>query len=137
MRIIRVYAHMWPREIFDERSKQGQLLASTIEFLQKEGVYILYRNEQPYYIGKTIRRTLFRRLRAHANKPTDKYYHFWTHFSAFAVEKPEFRDELEGILIAAMPTANSASPKLQKEQVPKSVASLMRRMRRAKLGLVT
>jgi hypothetical protein len=39
-------------------------------------------------------------------------YNFWTHFSAFVVEDVAHRNELEGILIAAMPTANSATPDL-------------------------
>jgi hypothetical protein len=46
-------------------------------------------------------------------------------FSAFAVEDKKQRDELEAILIAAMPTANSARPKLQKEKMPNEVAQLL------------
>jgi hypothetical protein len=46
-------ARMWPREIFDKKDKNGEkLLARGIDFLQRPGVYILYREEHPYYIGK-------------------------------------------------------------------------------------
>jgi hypothetical protein len=132
MAITTGYAHMWPREIFDER-KGKKLHAKTIQFLNNnEGVYVLYREEVPHYIGKT-QRSLFTRLWAHANKHRDKYYHFWTHFSAFAVANSKLRGELEGILIATMPTANSANPKLQKEKLPPEVAKLMQRLRRARI----
>ncbi len=135
---------MWPREIFDARAKSSgkngqegkkgkQILAGTLDFLtQNPGVYILYRNEQPHYIGKAEVR-LYDRLWAHANTPRDKFYHFWTHFSAFAVSDVELRRELEGILIATMPTANSAEPKLRKEAMPAEVAKLMQLLRRGKL----
>jgi len=65
------------------------------------------------------------RLWAHARKPASRYYHFWNFFSAFAVEDKKQRDELEAILIAAMPTANSAKPKLQREKMPNEVAALL------------
>jgi hypothetical protein len=37
-------------------------------------------------------------------------------------------NELEGILIAAMPTANSAKPKLQRERMPKEVRDLLKQI---------
>jgi GIY-YIG catalytic domain len=78
---------MWPREVFDERAG-NQILAGTLDFLIKnKGVYVLFRNEEPHYVGKT-NQPLYRRLWNHANQPRDKYYHFWTHFSAFAIENP-------------------------------------------------
>jgi hypothetical protein len=141
MAITTGYANMWPREIFDERAelegrrgKKGkQVLAGTLDFLTKNpGVYVLYRNETPHYIGKA--ECLYNRLWKHANTPRDKYYHFWTHFSAFAVKDSMLRGELEGILIATMPTANSAEPKLQKEALPPEVARLMQRLRRGRLS---
>jgi hypothetical protein len=45
--------------------------------------------------------------------------------SAFAVEDKNQRDELEAILIAAMPTANSAKPRLPKEKMPREVLELL------------
>ncbi|HEX9221874.1 MAG TPA: GIY-YIG nuclease family protein [Candidatus Acidoferrales bacterium] len=125
--IITGYARGWPREIFDIK-KGSKLLAKQLPFLQQPGVYILYRDEHPYYIGKADR--LYRRIGSHATKPQAKYYNFWNRFSAFAVVKKEGIDEVEAILIAAIPTVNSAKPKLAKEKLPKDVANLMREMRR-------
>ena len=125
--IVSGYARMWPREIFDVKG-----MAKKIEFLQRQGVYILYRDEHPYYIGKTST-SLFRRLRAHAVRPQARYYNFWNLFSAFAVADERGRDELEAILIAAMPTANSAKPKLTKMRFPNEVSKLAKKLRANKL----
>jgi hypothetical protein len=40
------------------------------------------------------------------------------------------RDEIEGILIAAMPTANSAKPKLKRAKFPLQVSQMVRRIRK-------
>jgi hypothetical protein len=125
-------ARMWPREIFDKKEAGGKkLLARGIDFLQKPGVYILYRDEHPYYIGKAD--NLYRRLKSHAVRPQAKYYNFWNFFSAFAVSGG-WRDRLEGILIAAMPTVNSAEPRLTRETLPANVAKLIKEMRGAKVN---
>ena len=42
-----------------------------------------------------------------------------------AVKNKRLRDELEAVLIAAMPTANSAKPKLLKERMPAQVIKLL------------
>jgi hypothetical protein len=43
----------------------------------------------------------------------------WNFFSAFAVDDSKQRDELEGVLIAALPTANNgAKPRLKKARLP-------------------
>jgi hypothetical protein len=55
-------------------------------------------------------------------------------FSAFAISAPDGSDVLEAILIAAMPTANSAEPKLNKETLPREVIALMKNIRNARLG---
>jgi hypothetical protein len=112
------YARMWPREVF---GRSG--LKSELEFLENPGVYILYRDDKPYYIGQAA--ILRKRLWSHAVQASGRYYHFWNFFSAFAVLDPKHRNELEGILIAAMPTANSAKPKLQREKMPKGVRALL------------
>jgi excinuclease UvrABC nuclease subunit len=120
---------MWPREVL--RHKDGKkLLAKEEEALQKPGVYILYREDEPYYIGKAT--SLFTRLHAHANKMTDRYYPFWTYFSAFAFEERSLElkkriSEIEGILIAAMPRAvNSSTPRWEKHRIPKNIRSSIR-----------
>jgi hypothetical protein len=132
--IVKGYASMWPREVFD--TKDGnRMLASKLDFLTKEkGVYVLYRDEHPYYIGKSGN-SLFARLRGHAVNLRRRYYNFWNHFSAFAVPDKRGRDELEGILIAAMPTANGANPKFgAKERLPKEVGNLMKKLRQSKIN---
>ena len=91
-------------------------------------MYILYRDEHPHYIGKADK--LYKRIGAHAVRPQAKYFNFWNQFSAFAVRDKADLDELEAVLIAAIPTANSAKPKLTKEKLPKDVADLMRKLRR-------
>ena len=102
------------------------MMARGLDFLEVKGVYILYRDDKPYYIGQASR--LYSRLWAHAKQAEGRYFHFWNFFSAFAVPNRKHRDELEGVLIAAMPTANSANPKVQREQMPREVRNLLRNM---------
>jgi hypothetical protein len=66
---------------------------------------------------------------AHANRPGDRYYQFWNFFSAFSVPAKRHRDEVEGILMAAMPTAHSASQHLPRIELPARVGRLLRRRR--------
>jgi hypothetical protein len=117
--IVSGYARMWPRQVF---GKSG-LKKEELEFLKHAGVYVLYRDDKPHYIGQAIK--LHNRLWGHAVHAGGRYYHFWNFFSAFAVADPKHRNELEGILIAAMPTANSAKPRLKKERMPKGVRGLL------------
>lgn len=118
-KMITGYAHMWPREVFDLKER-GKLLKEPQEALESPGVYVLYRNDQPHYIGKTGR-ALWGRIYDHAKKPKDKLYHMWNFFSAFEVPKTTDRDEIEAVLIAAMPTVNSANPKILPITIPTKV----------------
>ncbi len=120
---------MWPRWTLEF---EGWL--DVKERLRQPGVYVLFRDDQPYYVGQT-KNKLFWRIHTHATKPQDRYYHFWNYFSAFVVTNAKHREEVEGVLIAAMPTANGATPKIQKIRFPKSVTSLMSRMRKSDLKL--
>jgi len=128
--IVSSYARMWPREVFASRkgitSKRKTMMAKGLGFLEVPGVYVLYREDKPYYIGRATR--LFSRLWAHAKQAQGPYFHFWNFFSAFAVPNRKHRDELEGVLIAAMPTANSAKPKVRREHMPREVRNLLRKM---------
>ena len=128
--IVGGYARGWPREIFDLKAK----IARQIDFLSRPGVYVLYNDGEPHYIGQAV--SMFDRLLAHAH-PKSRYYNFWNTFSAFQVGAPrrrdKLRDELEAILIAAMPTANSAKPKLNKMRTPPEVVGLMRKIRDSKI----
>jgi hypothetical protein len=126
------YARMWPREVFDRLvtdKGRPRTLARTLDILKKPGVYILYRDGLPYYIGKSTR--MRSRLWQHAWNPVRRHYNLWNFFSFFVVEDTDQRDEIEGILIAAMPTANSSRPKLPKEQLPKEILTMLREMRRS------
>ena len=125
--IVKGYAQVWPRDVFDIKAA-GKLAPAIREALCDPGVYVLYRDDEPYYVGKTSR-ALFDRLWNHANQPGDRYYNFWNFFSVFAVAGSKHRDEVEGILIAAMPTANSSSPKFPRIELPAWIATLLRRRR--------
>ena len=99
-----------------------------LELVNEPGVYVLYRDDIPYYIGQAQK--LRHRLWLHASSSGARYGNFWNYFSAFVIRDPKMRDEVEGILIAAMPTANSAKPKLKRAKFPSAVSQMVRRMRR-------
>ena len=46
--IVTGYARMWPREVFGKAGLKKEIL----DFLENPGVYILYRDDKPYYIGQ-------------------------------------------------------------------------------------
>ncbi len=130
--LVTSYARMWPREVFDRLvSVKGRqrMLARTLDILKKPGVYILYRDGVPYYIGKATK--MRSRLWQHAWNPKRRHYNLWNFFSFFVIEDSDQRDEIEGILIAAMPTANSARPKLPPEQLGKEITKMLREIRRS------
>ena len=83
---------MWPRAVFDIKER-GRLAREVREALSAPGVYVLYREDHPYYVGKTSSR-LFNRIWAHANRPHDRYYNFWNYFAVFAVPVKKHRDEV-------------------------------------------
>jgi len=114
---------MWPREVFDYNG-----IADKLDMLAKPGVYVLYRDDVPYYIGQA-RTSMRGRIKTHATDPTQRRYHFWNYFSAFHIPEPDQRSDVEAILIAAMPTANSANPRLPKDRTPNEVRDLLRRLR--------
>ena len=128
--LITKYARMWPREVF-YHSRAGdpkKLLAKELAFLDHPGVYVLYRDDVPYYIGKAT--TLRSRLKRHADFPKTRYYNFWNFFSAFIIEDKKHLSEIEGILIAAMPTVNSSERRFLKEKLTKPVIGMIREIRR-------
>jgi len=70
--LVEKYARMWPREVFDyviaKKRRQAVYLAKGLDILKNPGVYILYRNDMPYYIGKAGGK-LWTRLFSHARRP--------------------------------------------------------------------
>ncbi len=134
-KLVTGYVKMWPRELFDIRQQNTNRLilnmpkfSREIEILRSPGVYVLYRDEHPYYVGKAGRRLIWR-LQTHANVRTDTYFNFWDSFSAFAVQK-EYLDEVEAILIAAMPTANSSKPRFKPVSIPEKIYEILAKRRR-------
>ncbi len=115
------FFRMWPRALFHMKNAKPILER---HFGKVAGVYVLYRDDVPYYIGKTGT-TLLRRLRNHALKPNARRYNFWNYFSAFAIDHASHRDEVEAILISAMPTANSATPKITRVRLKPDAAKLL------------
>jgi hypothetical protein len=114
------FFRMWPRALF--HMKEGREYLE--KHLKKPGVYVLYRDDEPYYIGKTGK-TIVGRLSQHALRPDARRYNFWNYFSAFQISNPDHRDEVEAILISAMPTANSARPKFQRKKLDRTIATLL------------
>jgi hypothetical protein len=114
------FFRMWPRALF--HVKEGRAFLE--QHLSSPGVYVLYRNDTPYYIGKTSR-PLIKRLSQHALKPNALRYNFWNYFSAFQVGDKDDRDEIEAILISAMPTANSSHPKFSRRKLDRAVSKLL------------
>lgn len=119
------FLRMWPRRLFKKKQNGRLLIKLNVKELQWPGVYVLYKGDELYYVGKA--KNLFSRLHDHSNKITDEYYAHWDYFSAFAlpdtVSNPEQKlKELEAILIAAMPRAtNRSNPRFQRVRIPKSL----------------
>jgi hypothetical protein len=131
--LVTKYARMWPREVFDRivpvKGKKPTTLAKTLDILKKPGVYILYRDGLPYYIGKATK--ISNRLWQHAWNPKRRHYNLWNFFSFFVVEDSDQRNEIEGILISAMPTANSSRPKLPREELGTEITAMLREIRQS------
>jgi hypothetical protein len=114
------FIRMWPRALFHMR--EGIQVLD--ENLNAPGVYILYRNDEPYYIGKTSK-PLIKRICVHALKPNARRYNFWNYSSAFEIASSTHRDEVEAILISAMPTANNSRPKFDRKKLDPKAARLL------------
>lgn len=129
-KIIAGYVKMWPRDVF--HMKVGNKHPKNVKSqLQSSGVYVLYRDDVPYYVGKTSKK-LWPRVWAHANRTRDRYYNFWNYFSAFVVPNKKHLDEIEGILIASMPTENSAIRRIKRIHLPQEIAKRIHALRAIK-----
>lgn len=114
--IVEAYLKMCPRSALDLREGK-ELVRPVWGLFQKPGVYVLYRDDQPYYVG-SAKKCLADRIYDHANQPQDNYYNFWNYFSAFLVPDIRHIAEVEGILIAAFPTENASKPKFKRLSLP-------------------
>jgi hypothetical protein len=140
-RYIQNTARRWPRDIFDcivsvPGRRASYLVAEPeLSILKEPGVYILYRDDEPFYIGKSDG-SLLSRLSVHANRHGGPYTYFWNYFSVFAIDDPLIRTIIESVLIAAIPkAANSAKPKLRRTPMPGKVVRLIRNGRERYLDL--
>src|SRR3974390_2878988 len=129
------YVRMWPREVFYRRlpkpktvvgSKKSppartQWLYKTMDLLAQPGVYVLYLDGVPYYVGQT--EMLRSSLAALARVPQSHYFRHWNYFSAFAADKKDL-DNIEALLIAALPTA-SGRKLLKKEPYPAELTAML------------
>lgn len=120
------HIRMWPREVFDI-IEEGALLIGKLEALKQPGVYVLYRDHKPHYIGKATK-SLYKRLHDHSNKSTDRYFNLWNYFSAFVVPE-RYISAVEGVLISAIPTANGAIPRIKQVTMPPSIRGRLREAR--------
>ena len=127
-KLVKEHLRMWPQRIFDRVDIIGKGKEKRLNELRKAGVYILYRDDEPYYVGQA--KNMRGRIGSHATDPTSRLFHFWNYFSAFVIEDSGMRSEVESILITAMPTTNNANPKLPKIRTPNEVRDLLREMRR-------
>lgn len=66
------FLRMWPRTLFKKKDEKGCLrIKLEVKELHRPGVYILYKSDELYYVGRAAK--LFDRLHSHANKVTDEY----------------------------------------------------------------
>jgi hypothetical protein len=128
------HIRMWPRELFEGTEAESKtMLARKLEAvhpLNQSGVYVLYRDDVPFYIGQA--KNLRKRLWQHAWNPESRHFNFWNFFTAFVIKDKKHMNQLEAILITAMPTANGARPKIQKEKLPAAVVDRIRDIRRSR-----
>lgn len=130
------FIRMWPRAIFttpaEGTGKPGKppAIAKTIPELNSPGVYILYRDDHPYYVGQTTGK-LRSRIGAHAISVGGLRTYFWNYFSAFLVDDPDQIDEIEAILISAMPSVltNKSAPRLDRQRMGKTTRAVIRKLR--------
>jgi hypothetical protein len=89
-----------------------------------------------FCIGRTGKTSepLIKRLNSLALKPYSRRYNFWTYFSAFEIADETHRDEIEAILISAMPTANSSRPKSERRKLDRDAAQLLNDFQALKLA---
>jgi hypothetical protein len=129
--MIAAYIQMGPRAVYTIKDGNRPLESVRKELRQKPGIYILYQNEKPYYVGQA--KNLWIRLRTHALNQNAKHYHHWTHFSAFSLADVQHINELEGLIIAAFgtETANGSRRRKKRGLLPNITArfSLLRDFR--------
>ena len=128
-KILLGYTGIWPREALEAPELRKEVEAK----LGQPGVYVLYRDEVPFYVGQAAK-TLWRRLYSHAMNPVDTYYFLWNFFSAFKVPGNHI-DEAEAMLIGAVPAANSSKPKIEPIKLSRPARNALKAIRLRRTGL--
>jgi hypothetical protein len=123
--MIAAYIRKWPRTVYNLKDGNKPLESVREKLRQKPGIYILYQNDKPYYVGQA--KNLWARIRRHATNQNAKHYYSWTHFSAFIVNDAQSIKELEGLIIAAFDTAavNSAKPRMTRILLPREATKML------------
>jgi hypothetical protein len=85
------YARMWSPELVTCKHEKRAVVRE-LEILSQPGVYVLSRDDVPYYVRKVT--TLRRCLWSDANPLISKNYNFWNYFSMFAIEDIAIRNQL-------------------------------------------
>lgn len=115
--LIQAYGRFWDRDLVAWHAhgwrllgRQG-LLKGTIQvadFRHARGVYVLYNEVGPYYVGlsKTQSKGIGGRLRDHLN---DKHGSLWTRFSWFSFDAPSVKNADRVLSPAAAPKVQGQS----------------------------
>lgn len=55
-KVVSGYAQLWPRDVFDmfAEEKRNKLVLKECKPLQEHGVYVLYRDDHPDYVGRAL-----------------------------------------------------------------------------------
>jgi hypothetical protein len=117
--VVESYARTWPRELIklinSKRGRQDPSLAEAIALLAMPGVYVLYQGQDVYYIGKAA--NLRKRLRTHT-RPGGRYSEHWTFINIYAIPNEAHMSAIESVLIASIPSANGARPRIKRIPLP-------------------
>src|SRR5437667_10187694 len=109
-KLVKEHLRMWPRRIFDRVDIIGKGKEKRLNELRKAGVYILYRDDEPYYVGQA--KNMRGRIGSHATDPTSRLFHFWNYFLAIVIEDSGMGYEVESLLLTAMPSENMPTHKI-------------------------
>jgi len=131
--IIKAFIRLWPREVYDMKSNGKNIESVKNELFGKPGIYVLYRDEKPYYVGQAV--NLWKRIKRHAVNQNSKQFHGWTKFSAFILEDKKYMNELEGLILSVLEneTANGAKQKITKIPLPADARKALAKLKTIRL----
>jgi hypothetical protein len=108
--LLRVYGEFWNPEIVNWKSnsllgkRRSQSNGSDINVYQERGVYVLYKDYKPVYVGKADRQPLGRRLQLH--RQSVRKGPRWDRFSWFGIRGLKKNGELRARNDAFHPTTH-------------------------------